>query len=734
MDNQETLFSEENAHFDAPEGANKEKEEETMNREKSTAQKGFSTGLLLFAILLTAVLSAPLAGEVRAEASNDVANRLTILHTNDMHSHMLGFGPNSEYTPLTTGDDDTVGGMARIAGKANEIRAARDAEGVPVLLVDAGDFTMGTGFTLLRGKAELEIMDALGYDVITLGNHEFDWTPAATAEILSHIPDMGLDLPVVASNLVFDPGHAGDDALEALFTAGVIQNTHIKTLSNGLTVGFFGLVGDDAVSVAPFAYPVDFLDAAVAAQAMVDTLQTAGVDLIVCLSHSGIDEDSALAAAVPGIDVIVSGHTHESTDSAVVVGDTVIVQAGSYTRKLGILDLDLSLKSAPLLGYELADIDDTVPGDAPTQLIVEGLITELDNDVLAPLGHGFENTEAETAFDLTATAGQEGNLGNLITDSMRWMVDRHEYDVLAPDTKVDFAIESNGVIRDNILAGTSGTVDFSDAFRALPLGFGLDGAVGYPMLTIFVTAEEVKKAMEVITTVYRLKGSDYWLNISGLRVEYYANGIPFLRVKNIFLGNDVDGYSAVPLDTTSANTELYKIAINYYVAQFIAVIGEYTYGILDVVPKDANGVSYLDSVAHPNGLDEARVDIEPFTPGVQELQQWQGFMDYLATFPDLEPNGIPNIPDRYAGPTGRIQEVTCFVATAAFGTGLHGKIDVLRSFRDTVLKKNAAGRAFVNAYYRYGPPAADFIAERPWLKRVVRTLLLPVIGIASLFV
>jgi len=690
--------------------------------------------VLLVGTLLGVFLAASSAPTFAAPVAKDAGLRVTILHTNDMHSHMLGFGPNSEYTPLTTLDDGTVGGMARVAGKVNEIRAARGAEGVPVLLVDAGDFTMGTGFTLLRGEAELRVMDALGYDVITLGNHEFDWKPAGTAEILSHIPDLSLDLPVVASNLVFDLSHPGDDALEALFTAGVVRPSHVQTLENGLRVGFFGLVGEDAESVAPFAYPLGFLDVVSAAQAMVSELQGEGVDLIVCLSHSGLEEDAALAEAVPGIDVIVSGHTHESTDSPRVVGSTVIVQAGSYTRKLGVLDLDLSGAPTPLAGYELAAIDDTVPGDAAAQDLVEGLMAGLDADVLAPMGYGFRNAVAETSFDLVATAGQESNLGNLVTDSMRWMVDQVEYDPMNPQTRVDFAIESNGVIRDDILEGATGRVDFSDTFRALPLGFGLDGAVGYPMVTIYVTGEEVRKAMEVITTVYGLKGSDYWLNISGMRLEYNPTGFPFLRVRNIYPGNDVDGYSDVPLDYSPFNTELYKVAINYYVAQFIAVIGDYTYGILTIDPKDALGVSYLDPAAHPNGLDEARVDTDPATPGVQELQQWRGFMDYLGTFPDLEPDGIPDIPDRYAGPTGRLRTVDCFIATAAFGTGLQGKIDVLRDFRDSVLLQHPAGRAFVNAYYTYGPPVADAVAERPWLKGWVRFFLLPVIGIASLFV
>jgi len=592
--------------------------------------------------------------------------QVTILHTNDIHSHLLGFGPNGEYTPLSTGDDTTVGGIARIAGKVNEIRADRDLSGIPTLLVDAGDFMMGTGFELLRGEVELSIMDALGYDAITIGNHEYDWTPAGTAQIFSNILYLSLELPVVASNMIFDPVHPGDDALDALFTADVIQEWYTQTLSNDLKVGFFGLIGEDAVEVAPFAYPVTFKDRFLAAEDMVTALDSEGVDLIVCLSHSGLDEDSALAEAVPGIDVIISGHTHEITEEPITIGSTLIVQAGCYTQHLGVLDIEVTDTVASLAGYELIPIDDSIPGDSTIQALVDGFISLLDTDVLNALGYSFEAVIAETEFDLTVKSGEENNLGNLVTDAMRWMVDECEYDPLHPETKVDFAFESSGVIRDDILKGATGNIAFSDAFRVVPLGFGLDGAVGYPMVTIYVTASEIKKALEVITTVYPLKGSDYWLSVSGLKFEYNPKLIPFFRVLRIYLGDDEGGYSDVPLDTSKSNTELYKIAVNYYVAQFIAVVGDYTYGILSIDPKDANGDSYMDEIIHPDGLDEARVDIDPITPGVQELQQWKGFMDYLANFDDTGTNEIPDIPDRYSGPTGRITEGTCFISTAAY--------------------------------------------------------------------
>ena len=208
--------------------------------------------------------------------------QVTLMHTNDLHSHLLGFGPNSEYTPASTGDDNSVGGMARLAAKVSEIRTLRAN---PTILVDAGDFTMGSAFMFSRGKSQIGIMEAIGYDAITLGNHEFDWRPAGTVEILSYISSTD-SLPVMASNIVFSdcsapepsPDCALDDELEALYGPGnIIRPYFIKDI-DGLQVGFFGLMGDNAIGVAALCDPLTFRGPAAAATEMVEVLQVAGVD------------------------------------------------------------------------------------------------------------------------------------------------------------------------------------------------------------------------------------------------------------------------------------------------------------------------------------------------------------------------------------------------------------------------------------------------------------------------
>src|SRR3569832_2231514 len=173
---------------------------------------------------------------------------LVILHTNDLHSHLMGQSPEVDYTPAAIGAAQAAGGVARLATAIGAARAAA---------------------------------------------------------------------PSAASNMNFSPTDPGDDGLQQLATAGVIQTKLIKTAGT-LKVGIFGLLGAVAASVTPQAAPLTFEAIASAATRMVaDLRQNDKVDLVIALSHAGIysdgtGEDAVLAQTVPGIDIIVSGHTHDA--------------------------------------------------------------------------------------------------------------------------------------------------------------------------------------------------------------------------------------------------------------------------------------------------------------------------------------------------------------------------------------------------------------------------------------
>ena len=243
------------------------------------------------------------------------ARRFTILHTNDLHSHLQGVSPELDYSPLEPGNDATVGGWSRLA---TAIEAERLARRNPVLALDAGDFLMGSLFHLVAREQGLELglLKAMGYDAVSLGNHEFDLMPDGLARILSAAAERGALPPVLFASAVFDLQNPKDDTLERVFASGLVQRYRVIE-KEGVRFGLFAVMGKDAAEVSPFASPVSFRDPVETAAELVALLrEQEKADVVICLSHSGLSkdpdksEDVLLARQVPGIDVIVSGHTH----------------------------------------------------------------------------------------------------------------------------------------------------------------------------------------------------------------------------------------------------------------------------------------------------------------------------------------------------------------------------------------------------------------------------------------
>lgn len=576
--------------------------------------------------------------------------RLTIVHTNDLHSHLLGFGPTIDYTPATTGDDKTVGGWARIATVVRRVRTERRN---PVLVLDAGDFLMGSLFHLrAREEAfELRLLAKIGYDAIGLGNHEFDLKPSGLARILAAgAPPPGERPLILLSNAIFNPTSDQDDALEMSFRQGVVKPYAVLDCE-GLRIGLFGLMGREAAEVAPFAAPVSFADPVETARRIVKTLrEEERADLVICLSHSGLwtkaskSEDEILAREVPGLDVIVSGHTHTALDRPITIGGTLIVQAGENGKRVGVLDILHGAGQTRQAKYEAVTVDDSIPSDPEVTGMIDGFIDSLNRHVLAEHGLEFNQAIAETDFDITIAEAECG-LGNIVSDALRWAVDGCDADPVDPATRVALAVESFGLIRDPVVRGKTGRIAVCDLFDAFPLGIGLDDTPGYPVVSVYLTAEEVKKSLEVLTSIYPLKGSDYFLQVSGLRFTYNPHRMIFDRVTDIRLEDAAGEFR--PLDHSGRNRTLYRVVANYYNATFLSLIGSFTRNILKIVPKDRYGQPIEDLAA-------ARVDADKSLPGVQELKEWVALFSYVRSFPDIDGDGLPEVSARYRGPEGRI--------------------------------------------------------------------------------
>jgi 5'-nucleotidase/UDP-sugar diphosphatase len=563
--------------------------------------------------------------------------RLIILHTNDLHDHLRGSGPGPDYTAAAK-DDKTSGGFARLAALIAKERAA--AEGAPVLLVDAGDFSMGSLFSWLSLDVApaLSLMQRMGYDAITLGNHEFDWTPDGLAGALAAALKGGFSVPVVAANIVFSATDTADDNLEQLAGAGVIQPRTLKTLDNGLKVGIFGLLGTDA----PLADPVTFKDAIITAELEVKELRDQGADVVICLSHGGVDAkgtgvDADLAAAVPGIDVIVSGHTHVALKKPVKVGQTLIVQAGENGEQLGRLELVVDATgSVSRASGKLIDVDDAVAADGAIQQLIDGYISALDA-VLKPAGLAYGQVVAETAYDLTRPRFAEGNLGDLVTDAYRAVID-----TLQPAESLLMSFEANGLIRDPVRSGESGQIWFADLYRALPLGAGPDSLPGYPLVTFYLTGKEIKQGLELIANAEDvLQDDDFFLQVSGVTVTYDRRGAPFDRILS------VKRSSGEALDLTD-ETSCHKVGTNYYLAIMLSMVKQATGGALVVEPKEQDCKTQIAD------FSQRIVDSDPATSGVQELKQWQALLHYVSQLPDTDSDGVPDLPALYAKPQQRI--------------------------------------------------------------------------------
>jgi len=580
---------------------------------------GLATIFIILQILLLMLPKVTLAGE----------GNLTILHTNDIQSHLDGF--------------------ARLATKIKEIKEVKAKENEPVLLLDSGDFLIGTLYHLLATtlSSELTLMNKLGYDATTLGNHEFEWGPQALAKIIdiARTNGGGSTVAIIASNIRFNFFDSRDDSLEKLYYAGVILPYLVKDLSNGLKIGIIGLLGKEAEELVPLAASIKFNHSIEFIQDIVNVLESKNVDLVILLSHSGLEEDKKLAKLIKGIDIILAGHCETVLAQPIYVNKTIIVEAGSRTKYLGKLELSVNEGKVSLQGYQLIPIDKTIPEDNTIQRIIDEYKSVVDKEILNPIALTFNNPLAETNFDLIGKTELicETNLGDLVTDGMRFAIDRYQ-----PEDSVDFFFQPTGFIRENIDAGI---VKTSDAFSIVPLGIGPDMKPGYPLVSFYLNAQEVKRILEISIYLASSRDSEYFLQVSGLRFWYNPLGPMFKKVTRIEKWDSTRS-QYIPFDTQDKRT-LYKIGMNLLLVDIIPLVKRYLFW-LAIIPKDKDG--HPIPLNNPRGRKKILIDKDPARSGIQELKEWQAFIEYLFHFPDLDGNSIPDIPARYIQLQGRINQ------------------------------------------------------------------------------
>lgn len=568
---------------------------------------------------------------------------ITVLHTNDMHSRMLGFSPNSDYTPFSLNDDATRGGMARVKSIIDTVRAAEEN----VIVADAGDFMMGTVFQTLEPTTgfQLRLMKTMGWDVVAIGNHEFDFGIDGLSDIITAARSLGEIPPLLMSNMQFCDSLPDDDRLESLVNQGVITPWHIIE-KGGVRIGFFSLLGKDAYEVAPYAKPMKALDQAETAVKMNAFLRNEkNADIVIALSHSGVfvdedgnyaREDIDVAMAEPQLDLIISGHTHTELTEPLIVNGVPIVQTGAYTYNVGKTVLSFENGNTSLKSYDLIPVDDSWPGNEYIQSMIEQQRERINSEVLADLGLRADSLIVETAFPVRIDEDSllvNSNLGPFIADAI------YDYFTQADPYGVDFTLVAAGLLRDNILPGATGGQYVSDLYRVLPLGRGVvdKNSPGYSLARIYLTGREIKNILEIMQIAPSLSTANYpyW---SGIRYSVNNLRMPLDKIYEVEIDNGAGGWENINLSKKCH--KLYSLGANAYLLEFVGMIKDLSKGILSVVPKTIDGEPI-------SGIEEVLLDMDSQKPGIQEAKEWAALMDFCAGFDDNNGNGIPEIPSEY---------------------------------------------------------------------------------------
>ena len=501
-------------------------------------KKRFLSIVLL--ILLTAILFAEGIQEVNE--MDDWA--LTVLHTNDAHSHIA---------------PDYKGryGAAKIKYTADKIRAVYDN----VLMLDAGDYVMGTVFyTVFEGDADREVMNMMDYDAMTLGNHEFD---KGNEGMMRFLED--LETPIVNANIDFSKYPEIDEKI----------NPYLIKEIGGRQVGIIGATFPETPTISSPAEGVVFNDVVESVQPVIDELEAADIDIIILISHNGFISDKETAAALDGIDIIVGGHSHTS-----LIGDeypamvssagkepVLIVQGNEYNKYLGNLTVVFN-KEGVATSWWGSPINMTadIPEDPEIDAYVETKKIELKPFTGKVLG----NIKSELIRSRTS----ESNIGNLITDAMLAEVRDHG---------VQVALTNAGGIRADI--GT-GDLTMQGLMEVLPFGnlvatFEIKGSDLWQVFDHGLSQVEADAGR--------------FLQMAGAKIVWDPSAPPFDyatqtggRVTEVMIADGKGGWESLDPE------KIYKVAANNYIrggGDDFMVLKEKAINPYDAGPLDLDVVS-----------------------------------------------------------------------------------------------------------------------------------------------
>lgn len=473
--------------------------------------------------------------------------KLSILHMNDPHAHYLPYEEKGMEGPF--------GGFAKAQTVMNALQERNRAEGRETLRLLAGDLLMGTSFsTAFKGELGVRLMNQMGFAAMTVGNHEFDYGQENLLQKLRP----AMSFPLLSANVKRKDG------------SNVFERVLEKKGSQVPTrIVIFGLTTEET--------PISTHPGNVEGLVFEDPIKTASdllanyddKDLIIALTHIGVDEDMKLAEACPKIDIIVGGHSHTALAPPLKVRDTVIVQAGAYAKFVGQLDLEaVDGKISRYEGRLITLAKDTAedPGIAS---VIKEYQSRLDSSLQTVIGR--------TDVDLEGTrsairSGRETNLGKLIAYNM------------AVNSMADVALINGGAIRAGIPAGP---ITLNHIYTVLPFGdtvvrIGLLGEDLEAVLRRNVALEAGSGAkLQTFGLTYHVEQGD--VKIEKVGSKAFNRAATYHVATNDFLAAGGDGYAVFKekgKDIWNTSTLLSDIVVDYIKAKKVI-----TEALLQAIPQ-----------------------------------------------------------------------------------------------------------------------------------------------------
>ncbi len=498
-------------------------------------------GLWVVPVLVLLILSGCGRGEVR---------ELTVVHTNDLHGHVL--------PARVEGWAGRTGGYATFVSWLNEVRRENAKKEIPTLLLDAGDFFMGTvEGNLTRGASVVRLMNLAGYDAVAVGNHEFDYGFFNLFRLTEEA-----EFPFLSANIFLRETDEHPEFIRPYLTREY----------GDLKVGIIGVTVAETpdLTTTGTVSRVEFREPAESIRPYLRRLRREGVDLLIVLSHLGLEGDRQLAEAFDDIDLIVGGHSHDLLTRPERTGrrPTLIVQAGAYGQFAGRLDLRIDPEKKRIVRHR-SSIFANRQFSYPADLETNRLLAEIREEV----GTEFDATVGIALKDITGNSKEQSPLGSLITDAMRSRAD------------AEAAFQNAYGIRGSLFQGP---VTRRDVYTVLPF----DNSI----VTMDLTGSQIRELLEQSLTLR--KGL---LQISGLRVEYSPDRPEGGRVISVEIGGD-------PLEDDLR----YRIATNV----FLAGGGDYFSTFTEGVNRRDSGVLLRDAVADYISHNT------PLHPGFPDSRRW----------------------------------------------------------------------------------------------------------------